>query len=182
MSNQPTEVENIYICKKGSTPEEVFKNICCARYTLPDGISYEVQDLVAGMLQKVRQSVNTFPVGPITASIPRSLKTVPPSIEYYLTHSSNPPWLSTHSRRTTSIQTFQRTKALNLRPMAYAVFYPYSDTRPSYPKTPSVSNHRLLASNSSRSSAHRSMTSRISTMTYPKSTWFKTLGERCRLL
>ncbi|KAM5531276.1 hypothetical protein V8D89_015077 [Ganoderma adspersum] len=34
------------------TPEEVFENICCARYSLPDGISYEVQDLVAGMLQK----------------------------------------------------------------------------------------------------------------------------------
>ncbi|KAI1794204.1 kinase-like domain-containing protein [Ganoderma leucocontextum] len=34
------------------TTEEVFENICCARYTLPDGVSYEAQDLIAGMLQK----------------------------------------------------------------------------------------------------------------------------------
>ncbi|PIL36249.1 transporter [Ganoderma sinense ZZ0214-1] len=34
------------------TSGEVFENICCARYMLPD-VSYEVQDLIAGMLQKV---------------------------------------------------------------------------------------------------------------------------------
>ena len=39
---------------KAPTQEEVFENICCARYTLPEGVSYEVQDLIAGMLQKVR--------------------------------------------------------------------------------------------------------------------------------
>ncbi|TBU48611.1 kinase-like domain-containing protein [Dichomitus squalens] len=35
------------------TPAEVFDNICCARYMLPDGASYEVVDLIAGLLQKV---------------------------------------------------------------------------------------------------------------------------------
>ncbi|RPD78071.1 kinase-like protein, partial [Lentinus tigrinus ALCF2SS1-7] len=34
------------------TPDKVFDNICSARYTLPDTVSYELQDLISGLLQK----------------------------------------------------------------------------------------------------------------------------------
>ncbi|KAI0686866.1 kinase-like domain-containing protein, partial [Cerioporus squamosus] len=35
-----------------TTPDKVFDNICSARYNLPDTVSYEVQDLISGLLQK----------------------------------------------------------------------------------------------------------------------------------
>ena len=38
---------------QGSTPENIFDNISNARYTLPDSCSYELQDFVSGLLQKV---------------------------------------------------------------------------------------------------------------------------------
>ncbi|TFK91592.1 kinase-like protein, partial [Polyporus arcularius HHB13444] len=34
------------------TPDKVFDNICSARYTLPETVSYEAQDLLCGLLQK----------------------------------------------------------------------------------------------------------------------------------
>ncbi|KAI0745665.1 kinase-like domain-containing protein [Earliella scabrosa] len=35
-----------------SNPEDVFDNICSARYALPDSASYEAKDLISGLLQK----------------------------------------------------------------------------------------------------------------------------------
>ncbi|KAI0743619.1 kinase-like domain-containing protein [Daedaleopsis nitida] len=34
------------------TPDEIFDNICRARYVIPDTVSYEAQDLITGLLQK----------------------------------------------------------------------------------------------------------------------------------
>ena len=50
---------------QASTPEQVFDNICRADYALPDSLSYEAQDLIAGLLQTVRAVLMDDRITPI---------------------------------------------------------------------------------------------------------------------